>query len=563
MKRKILCMLLSVMTISFAVGCTAGDITGKEGGSGYAVLNTESGTTGGTENPDNPDVTADPGDNGITENVEVKDSISNNGGNFIGIDGKVYFRQLGEYVLYEPSSLRHAFDSGTGGYGSSICCFDPENPEKITTVSEGDNGQGELYYYDGYIYSTRYDWNNGIPYPLLYRTNISTGEIEDIEYGRINITSEDTRFIVLSTYDQESGTTISIYDAGKECGSYFSPLSDGYICPIAVDSDNLFLLAANSDTCDAVIYQYDYKKDKRYILGNVFSAKGISEYITFPVIKNSSLKDDTLSFTLCYCEGIDDYVTASSEVSVSVNHDESDFDGAIFTPSVNNDNAYADKLAEELIIPADLKALEVTNEGENGFARAIQVIEQVYDKDYVIVANCFIAPMWHQAQNVSYETMSLDYYYLDDEHPIPQLFNEENPTNIDLMVKAWFVGERGSAPEKLLFQFADIQGPEGPFDFDSKFYTAEFSDDFVFMHMPEDGDFYDTFVPYDMDYLVEYLDSNDYFNPYLSELPAKDEENNYVAPKESFNQGDTIYAYLHIRLDREGKIDCLRYVYFE
>ena len=160
MKRKILCMLLSVMTISFAVGCTAGDITGKEGGSGYAVLNTESGTTGGTENPDNPDVTTDPGDNGTTENVEVKDSISNNGGNFIGIDGKVYFRQLGEYVLYEPSSLRHAFDSGTGGYGSSICCFDPENPEKITTVSEGDNGQGELYYYDGYIYSTRYDWNN-------------------------------------------------------------------------------------------------------------------------------------------------------------------------------------------------------------------------------------------------------------------------------------------------------------------------------------------------------------------------------------------------------------------
>ena len=221
---------------------------------------------------------------------------------------------------------------------------------------------------------------------------------------------------------------------------------------------------------------------------------------------------------------------------------------------------YKGKPADEFDIPDNLSSLENFSSGDDGYSRAIQCVETVYDKTFAMVADCFYSAMWNQAQMGTYQLLDLDYYYFDDVNTTPVLFNDDNPTTHTLIVRAWFVGKKGEKPEKLLFQHASLSGPEGPQEFDEILYTAEFSDDFVFEHIPENGDIYDEFETDDMDYMVKYF-NEDFYNPYVEKLVPTDEFTNYEVPKMDWNDpNSTTFTFLHIGFDRDGKINYLRQV---
>ena len=549
MKKKIICTILSLLTLTYFVGCTLSGTDGKGNGNSQANLSGD------------PVSEVDP-ESGNTQ-TEENTGISNNGGYFVGVDGKIYFRQYSQYSLSGNSYIRGFMKNGTGGYDNSICYFTPDDPDNIICVAEKDEGHGNLYYNDGYIYSTRYDWQEGIAYPVLYRVNLSSASFEDVGSGHICANSDDAKYIMTCTYTSE-GNKYVVYESGKECASYISLKENGYSTPIYVDSKNIYLLISSWNNCDSKIYQYDYKTGNMYLLAKVSAPEGIPQDISTPLVKNAAIESNTLSFTLCYVEGVGDYVDAALDVTVSINDKGgASTEVAMFTPTIAENNTYNDNLAGNFTIPNNLSKLEDSSQGDDGFARAVQSIDTVYNRSYAVMANVFYSPTWAQAQMGSYELLSIDYYYYDDENETPTLFNEKNPTSRDLMVRGWYIGKKGSKPEKLLFQHADIQGPEMPQQFDEILYTAEFADDFVFEHIPEGGEIYDDMVKDGMDYLVKYLNEDEYYNPYLDTLPETKDYTNYKEPAINWNDPNApTPGYLHIKFNREGKINYIRYVIF-
>lgn len=548
MKRKILCTILAIVTLTAMAGCDIAELTGKGNDITQANLNPAP-----ADDPE-PDIN-------IVNDENEYEGVSNNGSQFVGVDGKIYFRQYGDYAIPSVASLRHFLVYGEGGYGSSICYFTPDNPDNIVAVTkEEDQGQGELYYYDNYIYSTRYEWENGMSHPVLYRANLSTGDLEDVGYGYIRAVSEDGRYIVTDVFNVDTGSTYTIYDAGKSVGSYAAESANVYRDIIAVDSSNLFFYLADVNTCDGSIYQYDFVNKKMYLLDNITAPEGLDEYISYTVIKNGVASGNKLSFTLCYCEGNIAYVEDAYDISVDIN---SDANASSDVPLFNAQSAKSTgnligKAADNLQLSSNLLSLELSRQGENGYSRAVQCAEKVYDKTYVIVADCFYSAQWNQAENETYDLLDVDYYYFDDNNTTPVLFNDNNPTNNNLMVKAWLVGKKGETPEKLLFQHASLSGPEGPQEFDPILYTAEFSDNLVFEHLPENGDLTDPFDKDDMAYMTKYY-STDFYSPFVETLEAGDEITHYKEPKEDWNDPNSpAYTFLHIGFDRNGKINYVR-----
>ena len=572
MNKKLFSAVSVLLTASLLTGCTL-DLTEveKNENNPQAVLSNSTdpdsdnnnGSENGDNNPENnPDINTD-----INTDIDFS-GTSNNGGNFIGIDGKVYFRQYGDYALEDVAYYKYFINYGLGGYGSSICCFDPADPSDISVVSVDDNGQGKLYYNDGFIYSQRYEWNNGTAYPYIYRTDISNGEWENCGRGRILGTSEDGSMLVSSEYDQNiPATSFLIYDLNNidmDDANYTFTHDGSNMTFIGVDEDALYYLLLDFETNDASVYEYDYKTGDNYLLDYITPPDNIDEYLTFAICLDPSIEDDVLNFNLCYCVGIEDYIQVAYNVSVPVVKKQGEsFDGPASTAEYEENLSLSGSSAEfHINYYESLAEYEVLSTKEHGFARGIQNVDNVYGTDYFIIANCFYAPMWNQGQMGTYELLSLDYYYLD-ENSCPCLFNEDNPTDRDLMVKAWYIGDKKSGPVQLLFQYADINGPEGPFETDNTLYAFDFTEeDFVFEHIPEGGDIYDDYETDGMEYLKEYL-NNDIFNPYLDSLPAPDDEFNFVCPDEPDSYEDGTYCFLHIKLDRDGRVNYIRYVVFD
>ena len=572
MNKKIISVLSILMSLSPLAGCTLGNVSvaDKDDGQNQANVtgttstnNSNNGSNSGDINVTNPDNGS--GDNGNTVTADPVIEVSNNGGNFVGVDGKIYFRQYGNYSICSVSSKEHFLDSSTYSFENQICCFDPDDLSDISVVCEDDDGVGELYYYDGYIYSSRHDWGDNPN--LVYRVNISTGETEDIGYGQITCASADGRFLLTTDYDYDTDTIIYyIYDAGNQINVFTDDYGDYSSRIIGIDDENLYYTYCYYDDCQVEIYQTNFQNGNSVLLASIDAPESISEYmyITYVEPLDFKLETENLVFTLCYCLDIDEYVEDSYTVAVPVCTDMSAsyIDEAMYEAKLVYNSEYINTCLFFPDFAGKVADLKVDDYGDNGFARGIQTVEEVFGKLYVIVADCYNAPSWNQGQFGSYELLSVHYYQMDNYKADPVEFNEDNPTFGDLMVKGWLVGTTGEVPEKLFFCYSFIDGPEGPFEDDDKYYVAEFADDFVYDHIPEGGDIYDDFVKDGMDYFVDELNEYSY-HKYLSKLPEKDDFTNYKTPKEQ--NGDMYFytSYYHIHLNSEGEIDYLRYVIFD
>ncbi|MCR4648180.1 MAG: DUF5050 domain-containing protein [Lachnospiraceae bacterium] len=560
MRKKIFSLICMMSAILLLGACIPGNgNTGKDDNPGNAVLtDTDEKDPVTVPAPD----TQDEADVTVTEPEE--NGISNNGGYFVGVDGKVYFIQYRDYGITGTAFYRGFLGFGTGGTGNTICCFSPDNPDDISVVAENVNCIGKLYYSDGYLYSMTYDWDNGYPYPKLCRVNISTGEYEVVGDGFINTVSADSSYIVASDYSTVSEERkMLVFSNGKEIGSYAFNLYDGNVSVITVDEKYLYILKSDFELKSSTVIQYDYANGTQYVLCEILPPSDIDEYLTYTEVRNGSINESTLNFSLCYCSGIEDFIDAAKDVSVQINTNGGEgSDEPMFTAQTKENKELPGLSDVDILIPENLASMEKLdnlNSGDHRFARAVQCVEKVYDRNYAIFANSYLAQGNVQAQMGSWNLLSLDYYYFDKDSDTPTLFNEENAVKKDIIVKGWFIGKKGFAPESLLFQYAGLSGPEGPVDLDSTFYMAEFSDDFKFSHVPDGGDIYDEQVLDGMDYLVDYL-NQDYYESYLDKAEP-DEFYNYKAPREDWNDTSCpAFGYFHIYFDREGKINLLRYV---
>ncbi len=561
MRKKLFSLICVMSTVLLFGACIPGSgNTGKDDNPGNAVL------TDTDEKDPVIEVTDPAPDNGseVTVTEPEENGISNNGGYFVGVDGKVYFIQYRDYGITGTAFFRSFLGSGEGGYDNTICCFSPDNPDDISVVAEHVNCIGKLYYSDGFLYSLTYDWEEGYAYPKLCRINISTGEYEVLGDGYINAVSADSSYIVASAFDnKEAATEIHVYSKGKDLGSYAYKFADGNTTVITVDEKYLYLLKSEFQFTSSRVIQYDYTDGTEYVLCEIPAPTDIDEYLTYTESRNGSLNEGTLNFTLCYCSGIEDFVDAAKDVSVQVNtNGGKGTDEPMFTAQTKENKTVVGESDVDFPYPANLAAMEDLNNlyrGDHRFVRAVQCVEKVYDRNYAILANSYNAEASVQAQMGSWNLLSLDYYYFDKDTDTPTLFNENNQVKRDLIVKGWFIGKKGSAPESLLFQYAGLSGPEGPVDLDPFFYMAEFSDDFKFSHVPDGGDIYDEQVLDGMDFLVDYLDQ-DYYESYLDKAEP-DEGYNYLPPREDWNDMSCpSFGYFHISFDREGKINLLRYV---
>ncbi len=576
MNKKIFSVLSVLLSLTLLSGCTLNKIpdTGKDEGISQASISGITSTTtdisqGGTdvENPDNtgndPANTDNNGDN--TDNTPSVPDVDNNGGNFIGIDGKVYFRQYGENSLPWVAYKDYFVDSCNYSSGNQICRFDPSDPDTIEVFIEEDTGYGELYYYDGYLYSESFDWGE-VSNPL-YKVNLSTGEKETFGAGTIDCVSADGKYLLTESLDSETNSFIyDIYEAGQLVNSFTDDYSDHSLRILGVDDSCFYYFYNYYDDCSTAVYQTDFRNGNSVFLASIPVSEKVGEdiYIAFTEPMDAKIENDSLIFTLCFCTGVEDYVEDAYTVSIPISSDmsKSSVEEPLYEAKCVENSAYIDT---SLFFPEPVGKMTEFDKDPykgDGFARGIQTIDEVYGKLYVIVADSFKSAMWNEAQFGSFDLLSVHYYQMDNYNSTPVEFNKDNPTFRDLMVKGWLVGTKGEAPEKMLFCYSYIDGPEGPFEDDQFFYVAEFSDDFVYDHIPEGGDIYDDFVKDGMDYFVNELNDYPYYK-YIENLPSEDEINNYCVPKEKNGGIDTYTSYYHIHLDSEGKIDYLRYVIFD
>ena len=130
----------------------------------------------GTGRPEpSADVTTAP-----TEAPETKATakVLNNGGNFVSVDGKVYYREYGPYSL-PGSAIGGTFTDCGENYGGAILRY-VEGDGEPETLAENDKGCGPLYYYDGWLYSqTTVDYTE----PAVYRVNVKDGTEEIVCNG--------------------------------------------------------------------------------------------------------------------------------------------------------------------------------------------------------------------------------------------------------------------------------------------------------------------------------------------------------------------------------------------
>ncbi len=575
MNKKIFSVLSVLLSLTLLSGCTLNKIpdTGKDEGISQASISGITSTTtdnsqGGTdvENPDNtgndPANTDNNGDN--TDNTPSVPDVDNNGGNFIGIDGKVYFRQYAQYTLPMINSRYLFVDGCDYASGNRICRFDPSDPDNIEVVLDEDSGFGKLYYYDGWIYCESFDWGE-VSDPLI-RLNINTGERETFGAGRIDCASADGKYLVVESLDPETNSFIyDIYEEGQIVNSFMDDYADHSLRIMGID-DSCFYYAYNYyDDCSTDICQTDFRNGNSALLASipVSDTFGDEFYIVQTEPIDVKLENGNLNFELCFCTGAEDYVEDAYTVSVPICQDmsSSSMDAPLYEAKCVKDTS---DIGSCLLFPTPsgaLAAFDKAPDKGDGFAKAVQTVDEVYGKYYVIVADSYKSAMWNEAQFGSFDLLSIHYYQMDDNNSTPVEFNKDNPTFGDLMVKGWLVGEQGKAPEKMLFCYSYIDGPEGPFEDDQFFYVAEFADDFVYDHVPENGDIYDDFVKDGMDYFVNELSGYDH--KYISKLPAEDDIYNYKTPKEKNNGMETYTSYYHIHFDSEGKIDYLRYVIFD
>ena len=296
MKRKRLAVLLAVAGLCLVCACTSGNSGAGESAADTkeSILQqtselqtdpseseTKSGETEGSRG-------TEPGDQ-QTEEPEIKETvpaekISNNGGYFVGVEDRVYYREYGPYSV-SGIALYGEFLGGENYGGAFIKRIEPGKAEP-SVIADRDDGYGKLYYHQGFLYSQRlenYETN------VIYRIDLKSGDAEDLCAGTLLGGSEDGRYLAVSEY-LDGRSFLKILDGGVAGKNEYSTLS-GYFNYVGSHEDKVFFLLFSDTEEDVYLMQYDYDGD---LVNLAKLPRDEMGYASYPEVRNLSIENGKL-----------------------------------------------------------------------------------------------------------------------------------------------------------------------------------------------------------------------------------------------------------------------------
>lgn len=536
MRKKKLAALLAITAMVAFGGCQYGN-----------NIERQSGVTQGTATAETP-VSEEAGEMGLQE----QEKIVNNGGFFVKVDDKIYYRVFGENSFNTEVVSATFFLNGAEGHESNtIMCVAASDPAgEAQTVIENDSGYGPLYICGDYLYSGHV---NEQYEETVYRTSLKTNEVEKIGDGFILGASPNGKILCVESYDFSNDFTVSVsfYEDGKQ-------ILSRNVASLAISSYFLGM-----DDQNAYFYLYDYTDGTSAITQLNRDGKFLvlaqlepfyNDYSIGHQIADARVENDKISFTLKLLQS---YVTDIREIVVPICTDPANTsDERILFEATVSENLYNEEYSGFGDYPEAIARLNRSDEETNGTVRAIQKVEEVDGKYYVIVANAVMngrydAEGWSNSLRL-YHLLNLEYYYYSETDGL-NLIGTYPCLDGRVKARAWLVGEDGKRVDSLLYQICEMDGMETEQASDLYFYNAEISEDVVYEH-PEGDDPNGDRIEDVFDAFVDKLQGASP-SPYILTVPEKNDYYGYDAPG---NDDIDNYLLVHIGFDSEGRVNYIR-----
>jgi len=566
MKRNILKSISIIMTFLLLTGCTVtvNDPSAKdqnisnanvENANNNETIDNNEGDNNTEANTDNNNVENTGTENAGNESEEDK-TIYNNGGYYVGVGNKVFFRKYGSYGLASrgnPESFMYPFYSS----GNEICYFETDTPDNITTVCTEDSGYGRIYYGNNGIYSQERIWD-GEDINTVYKIDLSTGQKQTVCNGFLSGSSESGEELIIYDFVDDY-MVYSILQNDKTVGSYSIDSMNYGISTLAVDSESFYFTENEYLSDDIQIIRYDYKTDTKIVLASINSADLSAEFdYAYPVTEYGKIENDTLTFKLYVCEGSGAFVDSEYDVSLSAACDGNASDKAVnqSTLSLIETNEKTDISLRSVQVPEEINSPVFEPTNDSGYSRQVCSVEEINGTYYLMVADCHEAACWDYAESTTYYPLSMNYMYADPTDKDCKTFFKQDCDPNTVMAVAWFVGDKGSVPSVLEYQLINITSVEEEPERDYTLYAAKVSNDLVYEHFADnDTDYEHT----EKDGWQEYVDhySDESYNCYIGETEF--DENGYII--EPSDQYDCMYV--HIGFDENGQINYIRNILFD
>lgn len=569
MKRKSICVMLAVLCLAIYGGCgNQNQIDSSETGAESNISESASSAIGTDITPSGTETQSlqqsDPGQEGNSGNsgqvdtpvVEVQETkTSNNGGFFVGVEDRVYYREYGPYSMGSVSLYGDFLVNENFG-GAQIKYLDPGMSEGI--VLYDDMGYGALYYYDGYLYSTR---EEVFGEPSVYRINVTDGGTEKVADGSVVGGSKDGRYIAVSHYVNDQ-MFLSILDGGKAAAASYQP-SMGYISYIGQDADKAFFTLTIGDDEDVYVMQYD-------TAGNLVNLaklpKSEYSYMAYAEIHNFLAENGKLKFTWEYYEGTGHFLSDAFQVEIAecLSPAGTDSTTPISEPTVkqlaiwdeNQEGNYSAEYQQAQIQDSAVTEIEqsLTQWLSDGKGTAVipQKVEKVNGGIYCVVAQAHRYAFEDIGWREAYVKMNLQYLFYPEGSKTPVELGKVAADEGSVSAYVWMVGKAGQESTKILYQMAEFYGPEVETIEDQYLFGAELSPDLVY-EFPEGGDIYDDWTRGTIQDFYKEIKGNK--KAYVANAPELDGYQGYKFP--SSMKGNWATAF-HLGFDEEGRVNYIR-----
>ena len=501
-------------------------------------------------------------------------------GNAVKYNGKILFRVYDKTAI-DYTSLFADFSTQNFQYCiSSLYTYDCINADDQAEFLIEDNGYGDLYLVNGYLYSQTLtdlpDPETGETFSSVYRMNLETGKIETIGEGRILGFSDDGKYIYVVDYDYNPYTEkYQVYEADtfKLVDSY---VNDSYYEYLGNNGNSAFYMRNIGESGYYDIVQHT-NNGKTFVLGHVDLNTLDVSALSYPAYDHKMITDnDEISFNLHFFEGTGHFYYTSINVRVKTVTDtdgtEENYRG-LFTPTVTE---YTDSNDNPLnpVNPRIADKQMVYPENPNsGFVSSLQYAEDFEEGVFYVSCDAVRDPSEDIGWRMSYFYLNSRYYFLpnDAEEPVEifELFppagtsgdilsidpNKIPPT---ITVMAFFPSEDGKEFDHICYEPVSISGPEAPIEYSGQFFVDKVADVFIYEYPQEDiyEPFYiDNFEKFKAD--MASVDKK--YSPIVT--PSFDYEGNLEGDEKTMTSKNGYYC--HIAFDEEGNINYVRPVIWD
>lgn len=489
-----------------------------------------------------------------TPEAKAQEKILNNGGHFVSVDGKVYYREYGPYSI-SGVAIGGAFLELCENYGGAILRY-VEGDGEPQTLAEYDEGYGPLYYHDGYLYSQmKVNYSES----AVYRTNVKDGKSEIVCEGYLLGGSTDGRYLAVKEY-QDDKAVFKILEAGTP-GKASYVAETGYSSYVASYEDKAFFVWHESNE-EQWLMQLDAWGNLVMLVKLPVFYEGSLDY---GEVHYFQVEDNMLTFAWELYGGTGHFLNESWLVKVplcnsaeGVNPKQPLYEAKAEPMNLYGDDAddsyvtaYKNVFGSDETKEALTESIERPVSDGKGTAVIVQTMERVGEDYYAIVATAHRDPMEDIGWRWMYRMLSLEYRHYHGAKA-PEVLAKVCPDEGPVTAYLWLIGASGSKSKRAVYKMAVFNGPELEPEIDQYLFGAELSENLVY-EFPEGGDIYDDWKRGDLNDF--YKEIKRYKKSYLSKLPELDAYQGYAVPN-SLKVTDVMP--FHLGFDEDGKINYVR-----